>query len=74
MLRRLHLYCNDLNSVTCSHVCDFIDDHPDCEVATDCECCKQLITGMSNEEKYRAEVLNRNERMELIPGRSRTVD
>ena len=29
---------NDLDSASCAHVCDFIDEHPDCWVRTDCDC------------------------------------
>jgi len=37
-LEVFELQMNDLDSVSCAHVCDFIDEHPDCNVRTDCVC------------------------------------
>lgn len=37
-LGHLYLHENDLDSASCAHVCDFIDDPPDCHVCTDCVC------------------------------------
>ena len=40
-LQHLFLYNNALDSASCAQVCDFIDEHPDCNVNTDCSCGKQ---------------------------------
>ena len=37
-LENLLLQYNTLDSASCAHVCDFIDEHPDCYVMTDCAC------------------------------------
>lgn len=37
-LEYLFLHRNYLDSTSCAHVCDFIDEHPDCDVWTDCDC------------------------------------
>ena len=34
----LYLDNNYLDSTSCAHVCDYIDEHPSCDVLTDCDC------------------------------------
>ncbi|MBN2542607.1 hypothetical protein JXI42_07040 [bacterium] len=37
-LEFINLNSNYFDETTCDHVCNFIDDHPDCLVNTDCHC------------------------------------
>ncbi|RKZ33131.1 hypothetical protein DRQ33_04725 [bacterium] len=37
-LFRLYLSNNSFHSVSCAQICDFIDEHPNCQVRTDCDC------------------------------------
>ena len=37
-LEYLYISNNPLDSASCEHVCDFIDEHANCDVATDCTC------------------------------------